>query len=117
MKNPGETLYISGQIPIELPSGNVFTGDIKRQAELALNHLRNIILDAGFSMDEIVKVTIFLTDMENFGAVNEVYQRYFTGFALPARAAVEVSRLPKDVGIEVEAIGMKVIVRNPPANR
>ena len=104
---PGATLFVSGQIPIELPSGKVFTGDIKRQADLALNHLRNIVQDAGFSMDEVVKCTIFLTDMDNFDAVNQVYQKFFVGSSLPARAAVEVSRLPKDVGVEVECIAMK----------
>lgn len=105
--NPGATLFVSGQIPIELPSGKVFTGDIKKQADLALNHMRNIIQDAGFSMDEVVKCTIFLTDMDNFSAVNDVYQKFFVGSALPARAAVEVSRLPKDVGVEVDCIAMK----------
>lgn len=105
--SPGATLYVSGQIPIELPSGKVFTGDIKRQADLALNHLRNIVQDAGFSMDEVVKCTIFLTNMDDFSAVNEVYQKFFVGASLPARAAVEVSRLPKDVGVEVECIAMK----------
>ena len=56
---PGATLFVSGQIPIELPSGKVFTGDIKRQADLALNHLRNIVQDAGFSMDEVVVHHLF----------------------------------------------------------
>ena len=107
VENPGATLYVSGQIPIELPSGNVFTGDIKRQAEIALTHLRSIVQDAGFSMDEVVKCTVFLTNMDDFGAVNEVYQKFFTGQALPARAAVEVSRLPKDVNVEVECIAVK----------
>ena len=87
VENPGATLYVSGQIPIELPSGNVFTGDIKRQAELALTHLRSIVQDSGFSMDEVVKCTVFLTNMDDFGAINEVYQKFFTGQALPARAA------------------------------
>ncbi|HET6343950.1 MAG TPA: Rid family detoxifying hydrolase, partial [Myxococcota bacterium] len=82
----GEMLFVSGQIPIEVPSGNVFTGDIKRQAELALTHLKNIILDAGFSMDEVVKCSIFLMDMKNFDAVNDVYSRMFVGQTLPARA-------------------------------
>jgi len=107
VENPGATLYVSGQIPIELPSGNVFTGDIKRQAEIALTHLRSIVQDAGFSMDEVVKCTVFLTNMDDFGAVNEIYQKFFTGQALPARAAVEVSRLPKDVNVEVECIAVK----------
>ena len=58
-------------------------------------------------MDDIVKCTVFLVDMDHFGAVNEVYQKFFVGQSLPARAVVEVSRLPKDVGVEVEAIAIK----------
>ncbi len=107
VKNPGETLYVSGQIPIELPHGRAFTGDIKRQAELSFQHLKNIILDAKFSMDEVVQVTIYLTDLKNFDTVNDVYQRGFVGAALPARAVVQVAALPKDVGIEVTAIVVK----------
>ena len=107
VEQPGATLFVSGQIPIEVPSGNVFTGDIKRQADIAFNHLKNIVLDAGFQMDEIVKVTIFLTDLKNFEAVSSVYQKFFVGGALPARAAVEVAGLPKGVSIEVECIAMK----------
>jgi len=107
VEQPGATLFVSGQIPIEVPSGNVFTGDIKRQAEIAFNHLRNIVQDAGFEMDEVVKCSIFLTDLSSFQQVNEVYQRFFVGGSLPARAVVEVSGLPKGVGVEVEAIAMK----------
>jgi 2-iminobutanoate/2-iminopropanoate deaminase len=107
VQHPGEMLFVSGQIPIELPSGNVFKGDIKRQAELAFTHLKNIILDAGFSMDEVVKCTIFMTDLAHFEAVNTVYQKMFVGQTLPARAAVQVAGLPKGVGIEVEAIAVK----------
>ncbi len=107
VKQPGEMLFVSGQIPIEIPSGNVFKGDIKRQAELALTHLKNIILDAGFNMDEVVKVTIFLVDLKAFDTVNEVYQRLFVGQMLPARAVVQVAALPKEVGIEVEATAVK----------
>ena len=107
IEQPGATLFVSGQIPIEVPSGNVFTGDIKRQAELAFGHVQNIVQDAGFGMDEIVKCSIFLTDLSHFDAVNQVYQKFFVGGALPARAVVEVSGLPKGVGVEVEAIAMK----------
>lgn len=107
VEQPGATLFVSGQIPIEVPSGNVFTGDIKRQADITFNHLKNIVLDAGFQMDEIVKVTIFLTNLKNFEVVNSVYQKFFVGGALPSRAAVEVAGLPKGVGIEVECIAMK----------
>lgn len=107
VQNPGEMLFVSGQIPIELPSGTVFTGDIKKQAELAFTHLKNIILDARFTMDEVVKCHIYLTDMKNFDAVNEIYKKMFVGQTLPARAVVQVAALPKEVSIEVDAICVK----------
>lgn len=106
-KSPGEILYVSGQIPIEVPSGNVFRGEIKKQAEIALTHVRNIVQDAGFTMDDVVKVTIFLTDMKQFDQVNEVYTKFFVGQMLPARAVVGVAALPKDVNVEVEAVAVK----------
>src|SRR5262245_55030584 len=68
-----QMLCVSGQIPIEMPKGTVFTGDIKRQAELAMTNLQNIIRDAGFHMEDIVKTTIYITNMENYEAVNEIY--------------------------------------------
>jgi 2-iminobutanoate/2-iminopropanoate deaminase len=104
---PGAMLFVSGQIPIEVPSGNVFKGDIKKQAELALTHLKSIVMDAGFAVDEIVKTTIFLTDLKNYDTVNTVYQNMFVGQTLPARALVQVAALPKEVGIEVECIAVK----------
>ena len=104
---PGPMLFVSGQIPIELPAGTVFKGDVKRQAELALGHLKNIVIDAGFSVDEIVKCTIFLTDMKHFDVVNQVYEKMFVGQTLPARAVVQVAGLPKEVSVEVECIAMK----------
>ncbi len=105
--NPGAMLFVSGQIPIEVPSGNVFKGDIKKQAELAFTHLKNIVLDAGFTVDEIVKTTIFLTDLKSYDTVNTVYQNMFVGQTLPARAVVQVAALPKEVGIEVDCVAMK----------
>lgn len=106
---PGQMLFVSGQIPLEVPAGTVFTGDIKRQAELAFGHLKNIVLDAGFVMDEVVKCTIYLTDMKNFEAVNEVYQKMFVGQTLPARAVIAVAGLPKGAGVEADAIAVKRI--------
>jgi 2-iminobutanoate/2-iminopropanoate deaminase len=105
--SPGPMLFVSGQIPLELPSGNPFLGDVKRQAELALTHLKNIVVDAGFTVDEIVKCTVYLTDLKNFEVVNEVYAKFFVGQTLPARAVVQVTALPKGVGVEVECIAVK----------
>lgn len=107
IKQAGEMLFVSGQIPIEVPSGKVFRGDIKRQAEIAFNHLKNIVEDAGFRMDELVKVTIYLTNLEHFEQVNTVYQKFLVGQNLPARAVVEVSKLPKEVDVEVDGIAVK----------
>ncbi|MDP7040387.1 MAG: Rid family detoxifying hydrolase [Myxococcota bacterium] len=107
IEQPGAMLFVSGQIPIEVPSGQVFRGDIKRQAEIAFDHLKNIVIDGGFALDEVVKCTIFLTDLESFDKVNQVYQKIFVGMNLPARAVVQVSGLPKEVDIEVEAIAVK----------
>jgi 2-iminobutanoate/2-iminopropanoate deaminase len=107
VKQPAEMLFVSGQIPIEVPSGNVFTGDIKKQAEIALNHVKNIVLDAKYAVDDVVKVTVYLTDLKTFDAVNEVYAKMFVGAGLPARAVVGVAALPKGVGIEVEALAVK----------
>jgi 2-iminobutanoate/2-iminopropanoate deaminase len=106
-KNPGELLYVSGQIPVEVPSGNVFRGDIKKQTDIALSHVRNIVQDAGFTMDDVVKVTIYLTDMKQYDVVNEVYTKFFVGAMLPARAVVGVASLPKEVNIEIEAVAVK----------
>ena len=103
----GEMLFVSGQIPLQMPHGALFTGPIKQQAELVFTHIKNIVLDAGFNMDEVVKCTVYLTDMKNFDAVNEVYQRLFVSLTLPARAVIEVAGLPKGVGVEADAIAIK----------
>ena len=110
VNRPGEMLFVSGQIPIEVPSGRVFTGDIKRQAEIALAHVKNIVVDAKFTMDEVARVGVYLTDLGDFEAVNSVYQKMFVGAHLPARAVVQVAALPKGVGIEVDAIAVKQAV-------
>ncbi len=107
VKQAGEMLFVSGQIPIEVPSGKVFLGDIKKQAEIAFAHVKNIVEDSGFTMDEVVKITIYLTNLDNFDAVNGVYQKFLVSQNLPARAVVEVSKLPKGVDIEVDAIAVK----------
>jgi 2-iminobutanoate/2-iminopropanoate deaminase len=104
-----QTLYVSGQIPIEMPKGTVFTGDIKKQAELCMTNLRNIVQDARFAMEDVVKCTIFITNMENYEAVNEVYGKYFVTRVFPARAIVGVAALPKGVGVEIEAVAVKKV--------
>lgn len=103
----GNLLFCSGQIPIDPVSGEVclFDGDATRQARLVLENLRAVLTAEGLSFQDIAKVTIFLSDMNDFGKVNEVYASYF-GEYKPARACVQVARLPKDVGVEMDAIAV-----------
>ncbi len=98
----GNFLFISGQIPAD-KDGNLVEGDIKAQTRQVLENIKAILEAAGAGLENVVKVTVYLKDMNDFGAMNEVYSEYF-GESKPARAAVEVSRLPKDVKIEIEAI-------------
>jgi len=99
----GNTVYISGQIPLDPVSMTVVEGDFEAQAVRVFENLKAIAEAAGGSTDEIVKVTILLTDLANFATVNEVMSRYFSE-PYPARAAYAVKALHKDVDIEVEAI-------------
>ena len=99
----GNFLFVSGQLPIDPTSGNIVKGDITSQTRQSLENVRAIITSAGMMLTNIVKVTVFLADMNDFRAMNEVYSTFFTEEP-PARAAVEVSRLPKDALVEIEAV-------------
>lgn len=99
-------LFISGQIPVNPENQELVKGDIKVQAEQVLNNLKAILEEAGYSLENVVKTTCLITDMDNFAAMNEVYAKFFSN-SKPARAAFEVSRLPKDVDIEIEAVAVK----------
>lgn len=99
----GGFLFISGQIPIDPATGEVVQGDTAAQAERVLHNIRNILDDSGAALQDVVKTTVFLVDLSDFAAVNEVYGNFFHTEP-PARAAVEVSRLPKDVRVEIEAV-------------
>ncbi|NPV44932.1 MAG: RidA family protein [Firmicutes bacterium] len=101
----GGFLFVSGQIPINPETGELVTGDIKAQTHQVLKNVKAIIEEAGLTMDDVVKATVFISDMDQFAAVNEVYAQYF-GDVPPARACVEVARIPKDVGVEVEVIAV-----------
>lgn len=98
----GDTIYTSGQLGIDVKTGE-FGETVGDQATLALDNVRHILEEAGSSMDNIIKSLVFLSDMEDFDAVNNVYKEYFSS-DFPARSAVEVSRLPKDAKIEIEVI-------------
>ncbi len=99
----GQLLFCSGQIPLDPKSGEIVGNNAAVQAEQVFKNLEAVLNAAGAGMENVVKTTVFLADMNDFGAVNEVYAKYFTG-QLPARAAVQVARLPKDVLLQIEAI-------------
>lgn len=102
----GNTLYTSGQIAINPKTNELVTDNIQDETKLVLDNLKAIVLEAGFKMTDVVKCTIFIADMNNFSAINEVYASYFTE-SHPARECVEVRRLPKDVNVEISAIAVK----------
>ena len=99
----GDLLFVSGQVPIDPSTGAVVEGDVKAQAQQSLNNLKAILNAAGTNMGTVVKTTVFLADMNDFAAMNEVYAQFFQE-PFPARSAVQVGRLPKDAKVEIEAI-------------
>ncbi len=101
----GNLVFVSGQIPVDPATGKV-KDDVKAQARQSLTNLSNILEEAGLSMENIAKTTVFLADIADFVAVNEVYATFFSG-AFPARSAVAVKDLPKGVKLEIEAIASK----------
>lgn len=99
----GNLLFVSGQIPLDASTGEQIRSGIADETKKVLENLRAILEAAGGSLNDVVKTTIFLKDMNQFSTVNEVYGSFFAQ-PFPARATVEVSRLPKDVNVEIEAI-------------
>lgn len=99
----GNLIYTSGMIPIIPETGELETGDIRAQARQAIGNLIALLTEAGASAESVIKTTVFIKDMNDFAAVNEVYSTFFTQNC-PARSCVEVARLPKDVLIEIEAV-------------
>ncbi len=100
----GNFLFCSGQIPLT-PLGDLITGEVRLQAEQCLKNLRGVLTSAGLTMDNVVKTTIFLSSMDHFTAVNEVYAEFF-GTEPPARSTVAVAGLPKGADVEIEAIAV-----------
>ena len=96
-------LFTSGVIPIDPETNTLVEGDVTVQARQAIGNLKNLIEASGSSMDKVVKTTVFIKDMNDFGKINDIYKDFFTS-NFPARSCVEVARLPKDVLIEIEAI-------------
>ena len=100
-----DTLYISGQICIDQGSGLLKNKDIQEETHQVMQNLRSILHEARMSFSNVVKTTIFITDMKQFGEINEVYGKYFEG-DFPARETVQVSALPKFVNVEISMIAM-----------
>jgi 2-iminobutanoate/2-iminopropanoate deaminase len=101
----GNLLFLSGQIPLDPATGQVVEGDIRTQARRVLENMGEILKAGGADFSKVARTTIFLADMNDFAAVNEVYASYFKA-PYPARATVQVARLPKDVGVEIDAIAV-----------
>lgn len=102
----GNMLFVSGQIAIQRSSGNIITGSIETETQQVMENLKEILTAAEMDFTHVVKSSIFLKDMNNFSKVNDVYGRYFSQQP-PARETVEVSRLPKDVNVEISCIAVK----------
>jgi len=98
-------VFLSGQIALDPSSQQLISGDVAAQTERVLQNLSGILAGAGSSLPQVVKTTVFLKNMSDFAAMNEVYGRYFTQ-APPARSTVEVARLPKDVLIEIDVVAL-----------
>ncbi|MDJ0572711.1 MAG: RidA family protein [Pleurocapsa sp. MO_192.B19] len=103
----GQMLFIAGQIPLDPQSGSIVgEGDITAQTKQVMSNIEAILTEAGANWDNVVKTSVFLTDLANFSPMNQVYAQYFAEDTAPARACVEVSRLPKDVLVEIECIAV-----------
>lgn len=99
----GPFVYASGQLPIDPATGAFPEGGIKEQTRQSLTNVKNVLAEAGIGLDRVVKTTVFLSDMANFGAMNEVYAEFFST-PYPARSAVAVKALPKDALVEIEVV-------------
>ena len=102
----GDFVYTSGQLPINPETGELVSQDIQEATRVALNNVKAVLEAGGASLENVIKVTVFVKNMDDFSKINEVYSEYFTDHK-PARSLVEVARLPKDGVIEIEAIAHK----------
>jgi 2-iminobutanoate/2-iminopropanoate deaminase len=103
----GNTLYISGQIAMDPKTGVLFEGDIKKETEIVMQHLKSILEEAGMDFSHVVKTSIFLMDMQQFTQVNEVYGQYFDTANAPARETIQVAGLPKGAKVEISMIAAR----------
>jgi 2-iminobutanoate/2-iminopropanoate deaminase len=102
----GSELFCSGQIPLDPTTGNIVEGDISVQTERVLQNLGNVLRAAGFAFEDVVKTTIFLADMNDFAAVNAIYEKYF-GASKPARSTFAAAGLPKGARVEIDCIAKR----------
>ena len=103
----GQMVFVAGQIPLDPSTGEIVgEGDVTQQTEQVMTNIEAILTAADSKLQNVVKTTVFLSDMKDFAAMNAVYSRYFDEATAPARACVEVSRLPKDVLVEIECIAL-----------
>ena len=103
----GDMLYTSGQIAIDPKTGNLVTDTIQSETELVMENLKAILTEAGMTFENVLKSSIFISDMNNFAEINEVYGRYFNPETAPARETVEVANLPKFVNVEISVIATR----------
>lgn len=101
----GNLVFVSGQIPIDPKTGNFVSDEVGEQTEQVLKNLSAVLEAAGSSLNNVVKTTVFLADMNDFAVMNEIYAKYFSENK-PARATVQAARLPRDARVEIEAIGL-----------
>ncbi|MDG2164868.1 MAG: RidA family protein [Flavobacteriales bacterium] len=102
----GNTLYTSGQIAINQKTGKLEMDSIELETHQVMNNMKAVLNEANMTFDDVVKTSIFISDMNNFNRINEIYGQYFTS-NFPARETVEVARLPKDVNLEISMIAVK----------
>ena len=103
----GQMIFVAGQIPLNPQTGEIVgSGDISEQTKQVMANIEAILTEAGANWDNVVKTSVFLSDLANFVPMNQVYAQYFSEETAPARACVEVSRLPKDVLVEIECIAV-----------
>lgn len=102
----GQLVFVAGQIALDPQTGAIIKGDVSAQTERVMQNLKGILEAAGATFEDVVRTTVFLKDMNDFATVNSVYARYFDEATAPARACVEVSRLPKDVLVEIDCIAV-----------
>ncbi|QAT41787.1 RidA family protein [Aminipila luticellarii] len=100
----GNLVFTSGQVPLNPETGEIIGTTIEEQTEQVFKNIKAILEEAGSSLDKVLKTTVFIKDMNDFGKINEVYATFFTEGSYPSRSAVEVARLPKDVLVEIETI-------------